>query len=83
MPGPRLRAWMADAASLELTLICAPAGFGKTTMLVDWAQHAGTPERWSALDVGDNDSARFWRYVASTWFCASKRWLPSRVERAV
>jgi LuxR family transcriptional regulator, maltose regulon positive regulatory protein len=66
MPRPRLRAHVADAASCELTLVCTPAGFGKTTTLVDWAQHVATPAvRWLALDGGDNDPARFWRYIAA------------------
>jgi LuxR family maltose regulon positive regulatory protein len=49
----------------ELTLLSAPAGFGKTTLMRSWvAQHQ---ERcamaWLALDMGDNDPVRFWRYV--------------------
>ena len=53
-----------------LTVIVAPAGWGKTTLLGDWCdeQQAGTPEplpsiAWLALDEGDNDLARFLRYV--------------------
>src|SRR5207244_11888728 len=44
----------------------APAGFGKTTLLADWraAQQQGAwPLAWLALDAGDNDLARFLRYV--------------------
>ena len=47
-----------------LTLIVAPAGFGKTTLLSEW--HAtGWPAAWLALDAGDNDLARFLRYVVA------------------
>lgn len=49
-----------------LTLVSAPAGFGKTTLLSDWR---ATPDgsvrsvAWLSLDQGDNDPARFWAYV--------------------
>jgi LuxR family maltose regulon positive regulatory protein len=53
-------------------LVSAPAGFGKTTLLVDWlaslpAAAGGEPARgaWLSLDVADNDPARFWRYVVA------------------
>lgn len=48
----------------KLTLVSAPAGFGKTTLLAEWI--AAFPERtsaWVSLDQGDNTSATFWLYV--------------------
>jgi LuxR family transcriptional regulator, maltose regulon positive regulatory protein len=48
----------------ELTLVCAPAGFGKTSLLGDWARHARRTVAWLSLDAGD-DPVRFWRYVAA------------------
>jgi LuxR family maltose regulon positive regulatory protein len=52
----------------KLTLLSAPAGFGKTTLVSQWL--ASRSERqdalsvaWLALDPGDNDPLRFWRYV--------------------
>ena len=51
-------------AHLKLTLVAAPAGWGKTTILAAWLTQA--PERrfaWVSLDRGDNDPARFWTYV--------------------
>ncbi|MGO8951138.1 MAG: LuxR C-terminal-related transcriptional regulator [Ktedonobacterales bacterium] len=66
---PRLVGQLHEGLQRSLTLICAPAGFGKTTLLGEWYTAAGTaPEcrlAWVALDDGDNDPVRFWRYVAS------------------
>jgi LuxR family maltose regulon positive regulatory protein len=46
----------------KLTLISAPAGFGKTTLLSEWAAGCGRPVAWVSLDEGDNDPARFLAY---------------------
>jgi LuxR family transcriptional regulator, maltose regulon positive regulatory protein len=51
------------ASGCRLTLISAPAGFGKTTLLSEWIQRFGSRAAWLALDEGDNDPVRFWRYV--------------------
>src|SRR5512139_1404180 len=44
-------------------LVSAPAGFGKTTLVSDWMRLSGLAFAWLALDDGDNDLVRFWRYV--------------------
>ena len=44
----------------KLTLVSAPAGFGKTTLLGEWVAGRGHPAAWLSLDEGDNDPARFW-----------------------
>jgi LuxR family maltose regulon positive regulatory protein len=44
-------------------LVSAPAGFGKTTLVADYARSSGLPFAWLALDEGDNDLLRFWRYI--------------------
>jgi len=49
----------------KLTLVSAPAGFGKTTLLAEWVAAASASERpvaWVSLDQGDNAAASFWAY---------------------
>ncbi|MCR8842605.1 LuxR C-terminal-related transcriptional regulator [Paenibacillus sp. SC116] len=49
----------------RLTLLSAPAGFGKSTLLQHWAQQVPERPAWISLDMADNDLIRFWRYVIS------------------
>jgi LuxR family maltose regulon positive regulatory protein len=65
VPRPRLLARLAQGVDRGLTVVCTPAGFGKTTLLGDWARRSRRPAAWLSLDAGDNDPARFWRYVAA------------------
>jgi LuxR family maltose regulon positive regulatory protein len=65
LPRPRLLERLADGAGRELVLVCTPAGFGKTTLLGDWARRSRQPVGWLSLEVGDNDPVRFWRYVVA------------------
>ena len=51
------------AASHKLTLISAPAGFGKTTLVSEWAAGCGRPVAWLSLDEADNDPTRFLVYI--------------------
>ena len=46
-----------------LTLIYAPSGFGKSTLVNDWRQTCGRPVAWLSLDESDNHAIRFWRSV--------------------
>src|SRR5215211_1339805 len=62
---PRLVDRLAPAQAGELTLVCAPAGFGKTALLADWARRDPRPVAWLSLDDADNDPARFWRHLAA------------------
>ena len=65
VPRPRLLERLAQGIGRGLTVICTPAGFGKSTLLGDWARRSRRPVAWLSLDGGDNDPARFWRYVAA------------------
>ncbi|GAA3623594.1 hypothetical protein GCM10022236_27470 [Microlunatus ginsengisoli] len=65
---PRLIRRMEAGADARLTLISAPAGFGKTTVPVAWLHEAATADRsvaWLSLDAADNEPASFWTYVAT------------------
>jgi LuxR family maltose regulon positive regulatory protein len=48
---------------LPLTLIVAPAGWGKSTLVADWLVHDRIAAGWVSLDGGDDDPKRFWRYL--------------------
>jgi LuxR family maltose regulon positive regulatory protein len=50
-------------AGRKLTLISAPAGFGKTTLVSEWVAGCGRPVAWLSLDDGDNDPIRFLTYL--------------------
>jgi LuxR family maltose regulon positive regulatory protein len=47
----------------KLTLVSAPAGYGKTTLVGDWIARSEIPAAWLSLDVSDNDLARFLSYL--------------------
>ncbi|MCU0487601.1 MAG: LuxR C-terminal-related transcriptional regulator [Anaerolineales bacterium] len=49
----------------RLTLISAPAGFGKTTLVSEWIAECGRPVAWLSLDEGDGDPARFISYLVA------------------
>src|SRR5437868_373554 len=52
----------------KLTLIAAPAGFGKTTLLSEWVaglQAGSRPVAWLSLDAGDSDPVRFLTYLVA------------------
>jgi LuxR family maltose regulon positive regulatory protein len=61
----RLNERLCRAGESALTLVSAPAGFGKTTLLTDWLTTAptnGHATAWLSLDRSDNDPALFWAY---------------------
>jgi LuxR family transcriptional regulator, maltose regulon positive regulatory protein len=49
----------------RLTLISAPAGFGKTTLVSQWARSNAIPIAWLSLEEAENDPVRFWDYFIS------------------
>jgi LuxR family transcriptional regulator, maltose regulon positive regulatory protein len=65
VPRPRLTARLDEGLARGLILAAAPAGYGKTVLLADWARCGGHPVAWLSLDAGDNDPARFWRHAVA------------------
>ena len=66
VPRPRLIGRLDQAIERKLTLISAPAGFGKTTLLAEWLAAAEAGERpaaWVSLDQSDNDPTFFFAYL--------------------
>jgi LuxR family transcriptional regulator, maltose regulon positive regulatory protein len=55
---PRLVRRLVGSSDLPLALLVAPAGYGKTTLLSQWAEQDRRPFAWVTLDEGDNDSRR-------------------------
>ena len=72
---PRVRRGMVDRPRIEqaldagddatLTLVAAPAGYGKTTAVRAWCASRDAALAWVTLDAGDNDPVRLWTYVAT------------------
>jgi ATP/maltotriose-dependent transcriptional regulator MalT len=63
VPRPRLADKLGEGMDRGLVLVTAPAGYGKSVLLSDWARSRAHPVAWLSLDDGDNDPARFWRHV--------------------
>jgi LuxR family maltose regulon positive regulatory protein len=62
----QLLARLDDGRSGKLTLVAAPPGFGKTTLLAEWVAADDAPAvAWLSLDDDDNDPARFFAYVTA------------------
>ena len=56
-----------SATQRRCTLLTAPAGWGKTTLLAAWAGRKGAtrPVAWLSLDRGDDDPPQFWSYLVA------------------
>src|SRR6185295_14787094 len=62
---PRLSERLNQGLHRKLTLISAPAGFGKTTLASTWVAGCGRPVAWLSLDEGDSDPTRFLTYLVA------------------
>src|SRR5919199_5259276 len=62
---PRLTERLNAGLHRKLTLISAPAGFGKTTLVSAWVAQCAQPAAWLSLDEGENDSTRFLAYLVA------------------
>lgn len=81
---PRLLAQMDQALNRKLTLVAAPAGFGKTTLVGSWVAERRPNVAWVALDEQDNELSRFLLYVVTALQSAvpdGGRQLPEPLEQ--
>ena len=62
---PRVLRALEAGHDAALTLVAAPAGYGKTTAVRAWCATLDASVAWVTLDAGDNDPVRLWRYVAT------------------
>ena len=60
---PRLISFLDAGTAKRITVISAPAGFGKTTLVAQWLYRCGMASAWLSLDASDNDPERFLRYI--------------------
>ncbi len=75
---PRLIDRLNEGLQGKLTLISAPAGFGKTTLVSEWITVCDRPAAWLSLDEGDNDLPRF-----LTYFVAALQTLAAHIGEGV
>ena len=59
--------WAADGFARRMTLISAPAGYGKTTAAIEWLAGLGPDILWLSLDEEDNDPVRFMSYLVAAF----------------
>lgn len=62
----RLHKRLSDALNCKLTLVTAPPGYGKSTIVSDWIRNQEINACWVSLDEGDNDVLRFWTYLTAS-----------------
>lgn len=66
VPRPQLIHQLNKSLNGHLTLVTAPAGFGKTTLITTWLQQHNTPTAWLSLDQNDNDPTQLLAYIITT-----------------
>ena len=65
VPRQRLVERLVAGIQHELVVVCGPAGFGKSSLLAEWAHRGQRSVAWLSLDEDDNDPSQFWRHVAA------------------
>src|SRR5215211_2631413 len=66
VPRPRLSDRLNEGLHRKLTLISAPAGFGKTTLVSEWVAGCERQVAWLSLEAGDSYPARFLTYLVAS-----------------
>lgn len=75
---PRLLARLNEGLYRKVTLVSAPAGYGKTTLVGAWAAACERPVAWLSLDAEDNDPTRFLTYFIASLQTPANRQAPAR-----
>lgn len=65
IPRPRLHRRLDNSINHKVTTVTAPAGYGKTTAVLEWLLQTGLPTAWLSVDAEDNDPRVFWRYICA------------------
>lgn len=81
LPRPRLLEWLESNADKRLTLLSAPAGYGKTTLLAHFIEAASLPYAWFTLDTQDSDPTVFLTYLIEA--LRSMKRTPESLTRAI
>ncbi|MBI2333497.1 MAG: hypothetical protein HYU84_15300, partial [Chloroflexi bacterium] len=81
LPRPRLIQWLDSTADKRLTLLSAPAGYGKTTLLADFINASSLPFAWYTLDAQDSDPTVFLTYLIES--LRSMKRAPESLTRAI
>lgn len=81
LPRPRLVDWLESNADKRLTLLSAPAGYGKTTLLADFINASSLPFAWYTLDAQDSDPTVFLTYLIES--LRSMKRAPESLTRAI
>jgi LuxR family maltose regulon positive regulatory protein len=63
VPRPRLHERLEAGLHVPLTLVVAPAGWGKSTLISEWLRQSDLAAGWVSLDRFDDDAHRFWQYL--------------------
>lgn len=61
----RLHQKLNNSLMCKLTIVIAPAGYGKTTAVLDWLGKCGLTAAWLSVDSYDNNPVVFWQYVCT------------------
>ena len=81
LPRPRLLDWLDANTDKRLTLLSAPAGYGKTTLLADYINASSRPFAWYQLDAQDSDPTVFLTYLIES--LRSMKRAPKTLTRAI
>ena len=80
---PRLLRRLDDNDTAALTMVTAPAGYGKTLLLLNWCAEQEAPAAWVTLDANDDDPVRLWTHLAAAASRASRGLGSRALERLI